>query len=126
MQGSFGASNRLPPLFRLCRQRIHREILGRSNRLFREVIRDGNFQLVLPWPQGTQRNHVLEREFLAVLGPNGVGKTTLLKVLLGLVPVSSGHVLVNGVPPRRGTPEYDAWMAARAQEAARPKTEAPK
>ena len=27
-----------------------------------------------------------------------------------------------GVPPRRGTPEYDAWMAARAQEAARPKT----
>ncbi len=28
-----------------------------------------------------------------------------------------------GVPPRRGTPEYDAWMAARAQEAARPKTE---
>ena len=25
----------------------------------------------------------------------------------------------NGVPPRRGTPEYDAWMAARAQEAAR-------
>jgi hypothetical protein len=30
-----------------------------------------------------------------------------------------------GVPPRRGTPEYDAWMAARAQEAARPKTDQP-
>jgi hypothetical protein len=27
------------------------------------------------------------------------------------------------VPPRRGTPEYDAWMAARAEEAARPKTD---
>jgi hypothetical protein len=27
----------------------------------------------------------------------------------------------DGVPPRRGTPEYDAWMAARAQEAATPK-----
>ncbi len=26
-----------------------------------------------------------------------------------------------GVPPRRGTAEYDAWMAARAEEAARPK-----
>ena len=26
-----------------------------------------------------------------------------------------------GVPPRRGTPEYDAWMAARAEDAARPK-----
>jgi len=31
-----------------------------------------------------------------------------------------------GVPPRRGTPEYDAWIAARAQEAARPKTDQPK
>jgi len=31
-----------------------------------------------------------------------------------------------GVPPRRGTPEYDAWMRARAEEAARPKTDQPK
>jgi hypothetical protein len=31
--------------------------------------------------------------------------------------------LPEGAPPRRGTPEYDAWMAARAQEAARPKTD---
>jgi hypothetical protein len=30
------------------------------------------------------------------------------------------------VPPRRGTPEYDAWTAARAAEAARPKTDQPK
>ena len=26
-------------------------------------------------------------------------------------------------PPRRGTPEYDEFMAKRAQEAAKPKTE---
>ena len=25
------------------------------------------------------------------------------------------------VPPRKGTPEYEAWMAGRAKEAARPK-----
>jgi hypothetical protein len=31
--------------------------------------------------------------------------------------------LPEDAPPRRGTPEYDAWMAKRAQEAARPKTE---
>ncbi|HEX2653834.1 MAG TPA: hypothetical protein VHN11_09315 [Xanthobacteraceae bacterium] len=31
-----------------------------------------------------------------------------------------------GVPPRRGTPEYEAWTAARAQEAGRPKTGNPK
>jgi zinc/manganese transport system ATP-binding protein len=44
-------------------------------------------------------------EFLAVLGPNGTGKTTLLKVLLGLVPLSAGSVRVNGRPPRRGNPD---------------------
>jgi zinc/manganese transport system ATP-binding protein len=43
-------------------------------------------------------------EFLAVLGPNGVGKTTLLKVLLGLVPLSAGTVEINGAPPHRGNP----------------------
>jgi hypothetical protein len=29
--------------------------------------------------------------------------------------------LPKDAPPRRGTPEYDAWMAQRAEEAARPK-----
>ncbi len=48
---------------------------------------------------------VSEGEFLAVLGPNGTGKTTLLKVLLGLVPLSAGTVQVNGAPPRRGNPD---------------------
>ena len=37
-----------------------------------------------------------------MLGPNGTGKTTLLKVLLGLVPLSAGTVRVNGSRPRRG------------------------
>jgi hypothetical protein len=32
----------------------------------------------------------------------------------------------DGVPPRRGTPEYEAWASARAQEAARPKADQPK
>ncbi len=41
-------------------------------------------------------------EFVAVLGPNGTGKTTLLNVLLGLTPLSSGTVEVNGRRPRRG------------------------
>jgi hypothetical protein len=29
--------------------------------------------------------------------------------------------LPEGTPPRRGTPEYDAWMAKRSEEMARPK-----
>lgn len=41
-------------------------------------------------------------EFLAVLGPNGSGKTSLLKVLLGLHKLASGTVEVNGSRPRRG------------------------
>ena len=43
-------------------------------------------------------------EFLAVLGPNGVGKTSLLRVLLGLTELSEGAVTVLGSPPRRGSP----------------------
>lgn len=42
-------------------------------------------------------------EFLVVLGPNGSGKTSLLKVLLGLRRPSAGTVAVNGRPPRRGS-----------------------
>ena len=37
--------------------------------------------------------------FMAVLGPNGVGKTTLIKVVLGLLPSSAGTVKVLGKPP---------------------------
>jgi zinc/manganese transport system ATP-binding protein len=42
-------------------------------------------------------------EFIAVLGPNGSGKTSLVKVLLGLAALSSGSVHVCGAPPRRGS-----------------------
>lgn len=41
-------------------------------------------------------------EFLAVLGPNGSGKTSLLRVLLGLTPLSAGSVEILGKPVRRG------------------------
>jgi zinc/manganese transport system ATP-binding protein len=43
-------------------------------------------------------------EFLAVLGGNGTGKTTLLRVLLGQLSLMSGDVRVLGKPPRRGNP----------------------
>jgi zinc/manganese transport system ATP-binding protein len=43
-------------------------------------------------------------EFLAVLGPNGVGKTSLLRVLLGVADLAPGSVRVLGRPPRRGSP----------------------
>jgi len=43
----------------------------------------------------------LERgELLAVLGPNGTGKTSLLRILLGLLEPSGGSVRIDGCPPR--------------------------
>jgi zinc/manganese transport system ATP-binding protein len=38
-------------------------------------------------------------EFIAILGPNGVGKSTLVKAALGLLPLSAGSVSVLGRPP---------------------------
>ena len=37
-----------------------------------------------------------EREFLAIIGPNGGGKTTLLKAILGLVRPDSGEIRIFG------------------------------
>jgi zinc/manganese transport system ATP-binding protein len=41
-------------------------------------------------------------EFVAVLGPNGVGKSTLIQVLLGIVPAAEGEVRVLGLRPGQG------------------------
>ncbi len=38
-------------------------------------------------------------EFTAVLGPNGVGKSTMIKVLLGALPAAAGEVRVLGARP---------------------------
>ena len=40
---------------------------------------------------------VADHEVVTVLGPSGSGKSTLLRVVAGLQPVDSGHVLLGGV-----------------------------
>jgi zinc transport system ATP-binding protein len=42
-----------------------------------------------------------EGDFVAMIGPNGGGKTTLLKVLLGLLEPGKGSVRICGQPPRQ-------------------------
>lgn len=40
--------------------------------------------------------NVSDKEYLGIIGPNGGGKSTLLKAILGLVPLSSGAVRIYG------------------------------
>jgi zinc/manganese transport system ATP-binding protein len=37
-------------------------------------------------------------QFVAILGPNGVGKSTLVKAVLGLIPLAAGEAFVLGEP----------------------------
>jgi len=37
-------------------------------------------------------------EFVALVGPSGCGKSTLMRIIAGLRPVTSGRVVVDGVP----------------------------
>jgi len=53
----------------------------------REVLRDINLRLA-------------RGRFLGIVGPNGGGKTTLLRVVLGFIPPSAGTARLLGRPPR--------------------------
>jgi zinc transport system ATP-binding protein len=44
---------------------------------------------------------IFQHDFLGIIGPNGGGKSTLLKVILGLVKPDSGSVSVFGKPPEQ-------------------------
>ena len=48
-------------------------------------------------------------EFLSILGPNGVGKSTLFRCILGLLPGYTGQVLIDG----RDSRSFSVREAAR-------------
>lgn len=58
---------------------------------------------------------VEQQEFLGIVGPNGGGKSTLLRIILGLLTPLSGEVSVLGLPPERGradigyVPQYETF-----------------
>ncbi|WP_149537631.1 ATP-binding cassette domain-containing protein [Siccirubricoccus phaeus] len=64
------------------------------------------------WPEGRKRPilqgiglRVAPGTMMTVQGPNGVGKSTLLRLVLGLMPPTSGRVLLDG---------QDTWHCDRA------------
>src|SRR5262249_18429365 len=61
---------------------------------------------------------VRQGEFIAVLGPNGSGKTSLLRVLLGQQRLAAGTVRVVGEPPGRANPRVGYIPQQRAIEPA--------
>ncbi|NOZ54309.1 MAG: ABC transporter ATP-binding protein [Gammaproteobacteria bacterium] len=58
---------------------------------------------------------VRQGEFLGLVGPNGGGKSTLLKIILGLLSPAKGEIFVLGKPPKKGravigyVPQYAAF-----------------
>ena len=65
----------------------------------KQVLRDVSFR-------------VPEHTVFGFVGANGAGKTTAMKMILGLLAVSSGEIAVDGVPVRYGnTPKYAYYDA---------------
>lgn len=54
-------------------------------------------------------------ESLAITGRSGCGKTTLLKLMQGLLAPSRGSILLNGIPLAEVTAQYRAMIAAVQQ-----------
>ena len=59
-------------------------------------------------------------EFLAVLGPNGADKSTLLKAVLGQQPLSAGDLLIGGRPPARERAQVGYVPQQKSMDAATP------
>jgi len=52
--------------------------------------------------------HIEAGSRTCIMGRNGVGKTTLLKCLMGLLPISTGEILLEGQPLHKKTAEQRA------------------
>ena len=57
---------------------------------------------------------IAERDFVSIVGPNGGGKTTLLKLILGLLTPTRGTLRVFDVTPERARPRV-GYMPQYAQ-----------
>jgi zinc/manganese transport system ATP-binding protein len=49
-------------------------------------------------------------QFMAIVGPNGGGKTTLLRTILGIVPVAAGKILLRGRELAAASPQSIGYV----------------
>lgn len=52
---------------------------------------------------------IKEKEFLGIIGPNGGGKTTLIKAILGLKEISSGNIIINSEKAIGYVPQFSSF-----------------
>lgn len=62
--------------------------------------------------------NVTSGQSVAIVGPSGAGKTTLVDVLLGLLEPSEGQVLISGVSPRKAIEHWSGAVAYVPQNVA--------
>lgn len=56
-------------------------------------------------------------EFVTIMGPSGGGKTTLIKIMLGLLEPTAGGIFIDGIPlPSIGWRAYREQVGAVMQE----------
>ena len=70
-----------------------------------------------PWILDNVSFKIFPNESVAIIGPSGGGKTTLLKLLAGLLQPSRGEILINGVPLSQiGLKRYRAMIGVVMQD----------
>jgi ATP-binding cassette subfamily B protein RaxB len=101
-------------------ERGHDQVLAYTRQIQGRIeLRDVSFQYAETEPFVLQDiSFIVEPgEFVTIMGPSGGGKTTLVKIMLGLLEPTRGEVLIDGIPlSTMGRRAYREHVAAVMQE----------